>query len=250
MNLISKAAAFYERRQHESRSVLVFQPHGLPPQRTTHGQFLLTFLGLAIAITTAPGLLLVIAPLAAVFGYLIGGFFFPHPIRKVDQEVRWLDPDELDGLNPAALASYSTDLKSLCNNEHDAYSIDREVAEARRRQRKTVAAVALKTGTSRKTLNAWSQLEVREFARINALHRKLQARWLEYELDPQQRIDFPAMSDPSVPATARMIRALNAAGTAQNQSNLDQYKAAVKDFSSSLSAAEAAAKEGGESGAR
>lgn len=48
-------------------------------------------------------------------------------------------------------------------------------------------------------------------AGISERHRALIAQWSRYELDPGAAIDFPSMSDVSVPETSALIRAVTAA---------------------------------------
>ncbi|WP_129587261.1 hypothetical protein [Arthrobacter alpinus] len=48
-------------------------------------------------------------------------------------------------------------------------------------------------------------------------HQNLIAQWSRYELDPGAAIDFPTMSDVSVPQTSALIRAINAATRLQQR---------------------------------
>lgn len=52
---------------------------------------------------------------------------------------------------------------------------------------------------------------------ISHRHQNLIAQWSRYELDPGAAIDFPTMSDVSVPETSALIRAMNAANRLQRR---------------------------------
>lgn len=84
--------------------------------------------------------------------------------------------------------------------------------------------------------------------RLHDRHALLLQQWVTYELDPASTIDFPAMTDPSQPETALMIRAMRRA--AVERARLDDdgdpqsaaaYEAAVSELERSFRAAERAA---------
>lgn len=54
-------------------------------------------------------------------------------------------------------------------------------------------------------------------AKIAHRHQNLISQWSRYELDPGAAIDFPTMSDVSVPETSALIRAMNAASWLQSR---------------------------------
>ena len=71
-------------------------------------------------------------------------------------------------------------------------------------------------------------------------HRGALARWQRYELDPALTIDYPAMSDPSQPKTAALIRAMRAAELLRGDPGAG-YAAAVDRLEQALADAELAA---------
>ena len=73
-----------------------------------------------------------------------------------------------------------------------------------------------------------------------ARHRSVLARWQRYELDPAHTIDYPAMSDPSRPETAALIRAMKAAEQLRGGSDA-AYAPAVDRLEQALADAERAA---------
>ncbi|XAS64149.1 hypothetical protein ACOM2C_12835 [Pseudarthrobacter sp. So.54] len=79
----------------------------------------------------------------------------------------------------------------------------------------SAAAAASYVWTPRAFRNREARRLSRETAAGNevaaARHRSALARWQRYELDPAHCIDFPAMSDPRLPETAALIRAMKAA---------------------------------------
>lgn len=91
------------------------------------------------------------------------------------------------------------------------------VPEAKRRvqlaQREVKAAAAelrarhASLGAARATLPAGrAPLEAMPLARLRAEHDALTQRWIAYETDPAQAIDYPAMSDPTSPALQEFLR--------------------------------------------
>jgi hypothetical protein len=77
-------------------------------------------------------------------------------------------------------------------------------------------------------------------------HRAALARWQRYELDPVFCIDFPAMSDPSRPETAALLKAMKAAerlrcGTGPDSQAPGGYSTAVDRLERALAEAERAA---------
>lgn len=73
-----------------------------------------------------------------------------------------------------------------------------------------------------------------------ARHRDALTRWRRYELDPGYCIDYPAMSDPSRPETAALIRAMKAAEALRGGSGAG-YGPAVDRLVRALAEAERAA---------
>lgn len=73
-----------------------------------------------------------------------------------------------------------------------------------------------------------------------ARHRSVLARWQRYELDPGHCIDYPAMSDPRQPATAVLIRAMQAAERLRGGTDAG-YAPAVARLEQALADAERAA---------
>ena len=73
-----------------------------------------------------------------------------------------------------------------------------------------------------------------------ARHRSALARWQRYELDPAHSIDYPAMSDPSQPETAALIRAMKAAERLRGGTDA-AYAPAVDQLERALADAERAA---------
>ena len=73
-----------------------------------------------------------------------------------------------------------------------------------------------------------------------ARHQAILRRWQRYELDPGRQIDYPAMSDPRIPSTARLLRAMR---QAENSRMLPDggYPAAVEQLARALADAERAA---------
>ncbi|SFS13932.1 hypothetical protein SAMN04487783_1731 [Agrococcus baldri] len=91
------------------------------------------------------------------------------------------------------------------------------VPEAKRRlqqaQRQGKAAVAelrarrASLAAARATIPASSApLEAMPLARLRAEHDALTQRWIAYETDPAQAIEYPAMSDPSSPVLREFLR--------------------------------------------
>jgi len=73
-----------------------------------------------------------------------------------------------------------------------------------------------------------------------ARHRSVLTRWQRYELDPAHSIDYPAMSDPSQPETAALIRAMKAAERLRGGTDA-AYAPAVDQLERALADAERAA---------
>jgi hypothetical protein len=78
------------------------------------------------------------------------------------------------------------------------------------------------------------------FTEAAARHDALLARWQRYELDPAKGIDFPGMSDVSVPQTAALVRALQEAQRCRLTAGTD-YARAVEKLDVAMVEAEAAA---------
>ena len=78
------------------------------------------------------------------------------------------------------------------------------------------------------------------FTEAAARHDALLARWQRYELDPAKGIDFPGMSDVSVPQTAALVRALQEAQRCRLTAGTD-YARAVEKLNVAMVEAEAAA---------
>jgi hypothetical protein len=78
------------------------------------------------------------------------------------------------------------------------------------------------------------------FTEAAARHDALLARWQGYELDPAKGIDFPGMSDVSVPQTAALVRALQEAQRCRLIARTD-YARAVEQLDRAMAEAEAAA---------
>lgn len=76
-------------------------------------------------------------------------------------------------------------------------------------------------------------------------HRRVLNRWQRYELDPGYCIDYPAMSDPAQPHTARLIRAIRTADELRGATAADGsdagYSTAVDGLEIALAEAERAA---------
>jgi hypothetical protein len=77
-------------------------------------------------------------------------------------------------------------------------------------------------------------------AAAGARHRNALARWQRYELDPGYCIAYPAMSDPSRPETAALIRAMKAAEQLRGAGDAG-YGPAVDRLERALADAERAA---------
>jgi hypothetical protein len=73
-----------------------------------------------------------------------------------------------------------------------------------------------------------------------ARHRDILRRWQLYELDPARQIDFPTMSDPRVPLTAELFRAMRRADSSRLMAD-GGYPAAVEQLAKALEEAELAA---------
>lgn len=78
------------------------------------------------------------------------------------------------------------------------------------------------------------------FTEAAGRHDALLARWQRYELDPAKGIDFPGMSDVSVPQTAALVRALQEAQRCRLTGGTD-YARAVEKLDVAMVEAEAAA---------
>lgn len=78
------------------------------------------------------------------------------------------------------------------------------------------------------------------FTAAAARHRDILQRWQPYELDPGRQIDYPAMGDPRVPATAALFRAMRRAETSRAAAD-GGYPAAVEQLAQALDDAENAA---------
>lgn len=71
-------------------------------------------------------------------------------------------------------------------------------------------------------------------------HQELLARWRRYELDPGWAIDYPGLTDVSLPETSALIRAMRDADRLAESAD-PGYPAAVANLAESLTAAERAA---------
>lgn len=99
------------------------------------------------------------------------------------------------------------------------------------------------------------------FAQISHRHQALITQWSRYEIDPGAAIDFPTMSDVSVPETSALIKAVTAANRLQPLPNANPardtarlhsslmtddgvatYQRAVAELEVALETAEAAAR--------
>ncbi|MFH5879262.1 hypothetical protein [Arthrobacter sp. NA-172] len=78
------------------------------------------------------------------------------------------------------------------------------------------------------------------YAEASARHDALLARWQRYELDPAKGIDYPGMSDVSVPQTAALVRALQEAQRCRITTGTD-YPRAIQQLITAMAEAEAAA---------
>ncbi len=87
-------------------------------------------------------------------------------------------------------------------------------------------------------------------ARLMAEHDVLTSRWMAYETDAAKLIDYPAMSDPSLPLTAQFLRAQAAAqwlrpatsDTPVRPADFAAYRDAVRQARAAFDAAERAAR--------
>lgn len=73
-----------------------------------------------------------------------------------------------------------------------------------------------------------------------AQHQELLARWRRYELDPGCAIDYPGLTDVSLPETSALIKAMREADRLADGGH-PGYPAAVASLAESLTAAERAA---------
>ncbi|MEI2277629.1 hypothetical protein [Paenarthrobacter ilicis] len=78
------------------------------------------------------------------------------------------------------------------------------------------------------------------FSEDAARHQSLVRQWQQYELDPAQTIDFPAMTDVRAAETAALTRAMRHAEHCRVTAGTD-YGDAVEHLSNALAAAERAA---------
>jgi hypothetical protein len=81
-------------------------------------------------------------------------------------------------------------------------------------------------------------------------HDRTDTRWLEYELDPVTLLDFPLMTDMSEPVTERfhrakwradLLRPATAEALLDDRDAAAEYRAAVEDYVSAFTVAEAEA---------
>lgn len=99
--------------------------------------------------------------------------------------------------------------------------------------------VARALGLTYKALEEASTDALQNYFRAHHRHAALKKRWLTYEMDPDLQVQVPAMTDPTNPITARLIRSMKAADlAAQNPRDADGYAAAVKNFETDLLAVE------------
>lgn len=136
-----------------------------------------------------------------------------------------------------------------------------EVPEAKRRlqhaQREVKAATAglrarrASLAAARATMPAGSApLEAMPLARLRSEHDALTQRWIAYETDPAQAIEYPAMSDPASPALQEFLRmqrrALelrpSAASARMTPAEFAAYRDAVRSAAHAFETAERAAR--------
>ena len=187
-------------------------------------------------------------PTWAFWGVLLGGFLagkylFPVPdssiaSRRGPADVVAQSAAGLDSMTPEEIKIYE-------NNMVLKYSLNgpRELGTEQALQRQRVAAQEAEesTGMTAGSLSGLSVYGTEAYCAASAQHNLLRSRWLAYEVDPKLQFDFPAMSDPSFPATAAMIRAMQKAEQAKPEGNTANYQAAVAGFRQALAAAEATA---------
>ena len=174
-------------------------------------------------------------------GFLLGCFLFPIPDQSVTstrgpRKLQRLEPDELDGLSRQELLAYRNNFG--LKEGRDSYEVMEAYRALRRRQQKAEM-VARALGLTHKALEEVSTEALQNYFRAHHRHAALTKRWLAYELDPDLGVQLPAMTDPTNPVTARMIRSMKAADlAAQNPRDADGYAVAVKNFETDLLAAE------------
>lgn len=98
----------------------------------------------------------------------------------------------------------------------------------------------------RRQVKAWEAQRVRDIEALIADHDRVNARWLEYELDVAKLIDYPMMSDVREPLTVDFLRAKRVAdalrpGSAAEittDARLLEYRDAVRAFELAFEIAE------------
>ena len=179
-----------------------------------------------------------------LLGGIIGGrFVFPIPVssiasRRGPSDVAQKSDVQLDGMIPEQIRTYENNmiLKHRLKGPEGlgtAQALWRQIEAARAAEQ----LAAIPSGS----LAELSLVDAQAFGGAALQHDRLKSRWLAYELDPQLQFDFPAMSDTSVPATAAMIRASQAAERVKPSARLNEYQSAVAAFGEALCEAEAAA---------
>ena len=179
-------------------------------------------------------------------GFLLGCFLFPIPDQSVastrgPRRLQRLESDELDSLSRQELLAYRNNFG--LKEGRDSYEAMDACRALRRRQQKA-RMVARALGLTYRDVEEPSIDELQEYFRAHHRHAALKKRWLAYELDPVLQAQMPAMTDPSNPVTASMIRSMKAADlAAQNPGDAAAYMAAINNFEEALMDAELQARE-------
>ena len=178
-----------------------------------------------------------------VAGFLLGKFLFPIPVssiasRRGPADVVSISALELDSMTPEEIRIYENNMV-LKHRLKDPRGLG--AAQALQRQREGTWQAEEAAGLASGSLSGLSLVDSRAFSAVAEQHKLLDNRWLAYEVDPKLQFDFPAMSDPALPATAAMIRARRKAEQAKTGGNTVEYRSAVAAFGSALAAAESAA---------
>ncbi|NMR30330.1 hypothetical protein [Crystallibacter degradans] len=98
----------------------------------------------------------------------------------------------------------------------------------------------------RRQIKAWEAQRLSDIEALMADHDRVNARWLEYELDVGKLIDYPMMSDVREPLTVDFLRAKRAADALRPGSAADittdarlvEYRDAVRAFELAFEIAE------------
>lgn len=176
-------------------------------------------------------------------GILGGRFVFPIPVSSIASkrgpaDVTQKSAAQLDRMTPEHIRIYENNmiLKHRLKGPEGLGT-----AQALWRQLEAARAAEQVAAMPPGSLAELSVVDAQAFSAAALQHDRIKNRWLAYELDPQLQFDFPAMSDTSVPATAAMIRAGQAADQAKSSARTADYQSAVATFGDALRAAEAAA---------